>query len=66
MTDESHERSGVLLLRVWSETGSPDDLRFRVVVAEPPASPRVLGPGVGLGGLCAVVTAWVDELLARP
>ncbi len=62
MAAESPERSGVLLLRVWTETGSASDLRVRVLAAEPAGSPKVLAPRVGLDGLLEVVRAWVEEL----
>lgn len=62
MTTGRPERSGVLLLRVWTETGTKDGLRVRVVTCEPPLPPVLLAPRVGVHSVLGVVDAWLQSL----
>jgi hypothetical protein len=61
MKEPSPERSGVLLLRVWTETGAEDELRVRVIACEPPAAPELLAPRVGVRGVLGVVESWLQS-----
>ncbi|MGH9276716.1 MAG: hypothetical protein ACRD12_01195 [Acidimicrobiales bacterium] len=58
------ERGGVLLVRVWTETGDLADLRARVVAAQPDLPSQVLATQTGLDGLLEVITAWLEDLTA--
>ena len=59
------ERTGVVLLRVWIENGSPDGLRVRIVAetvpraTEPPFE-RVVAT---VGEAVEIVRDWLDEFV---
>ena len=55
----------MLLIRVWTETGAAEDLRARIVAAEPDLPSQVLATQVGTDRLCDVIEAWVAALVGR-
>jgi hypothetical protein len=61
------ERTGILVVRVWLEPGTPDRLRARLTQAADlgdPATP--LDVATGVPGICDAVEAWLRRFLDSP
>jgi hypothetical protein len=57
-------RSGVLLLRVWSEPSAPE-LRARLIQAQDLEEAETSVAAAGVDGICDAVRAWLDQFAAR-
>ena len=61
------ERTGILVIRVWTEGDSPGRLRARLTQAADlgePATPLAVATGVP--GICDAVEAWLRRFLDSP
>jgi hypothetical protein len=61
------ERTGILVVRVWLEPGTPGRLRARLTQAADlgdPATP--LDVATGVPGICDAVEAWLRRFLDSP
>lgn len=52
---------GVLLLRAWSETGAPAEVRVRVLVADPGLQ-GASAYSVGVDPVCDLIRQWLLSL----
>ena len=59
-----HERTGVLVLRVWVEAGVRHGLRARITRTVPGGSTEsITSAAATVDGVCTVVRRWLEELL---
>jgi hypothetical protein len=60
------ERTGVVLLRVWIENGSPDGLRVRIVAETVPRSsePSFERVVASVDEAVEIVRRWLDDFVA--
>jgi hypothetical protein len=61
------ERTGILVVRVWLEPGTPDRLRARLTqAADLGDPPTTLATTADVPGVCAAVEAWLRQFLDSP
>ena len=59
------ERTGVLVLLVWTESDQADSIRARVTTDDERAGPRTYVAGGGIDEVVDVIRRWVLAFLAR-
>ena len=61
------ERTGILVIRVWTEPGAPGRLRARLTQAADLGEPATaLATAGDVPGVCAAVEAWLRRFLDSP
>ncbi|HJU00821.1 MAG TPA: hypothetical protein VJ966_06390 [Actinomycetes bacterium] len=61
------ERTGILVIRVWTEAGSPGRLRARLTQTGDLADPAsTLATASDVHGVCDAVEAWLAQFLDPP
>jgi hypothetical protein len=61
------ERTGILVVRVWLEQGTPGRLRARLTqAADLGDPPTTLATTADVPGVCAAVEAWLRQFLDSP
>ena len=61
------QRTGILVIRVWLEQGTPGRLRARLTqAADLGDPPTTLATTADVPGVCAAVEAWLRQFLDSP
>jgi hypothetical protein len=58
------DRSGVLVLRVWTETNAPE-LRARLIQTHDLDGAETSIAAAGIDGICEAVRGWLEQLAPR-